>query len=134
MCATRIAGGKPARKEREWFLIMAGDWIKIDHVTPDKPEVHLIASDLGIEPNSVLGALVRLWIWADQQTITGCAPSVTKSVIDRVACAPGLADSLQKRGWIRLDGTGAEFPNFERHNGNTAKTRALSLKRMRKAR
>jgi DNA replication protein DnaT len=50
---------------------MAGEWIKIQTVTPDKPEVFVIADRLGIDPDAVVGKLVRLWIWADQQTTDG---------------------------------------------------------------
>ena len=56
---------------------MAGDWIKIEHVTPDKPEVWEMAELLGIDADSVAGKLLRIWIWADQQTISGNARSVT---------------------------------------------------------
>ena len=40
---------------------MAGDWIKIEENTPDKPEVHKMASILGIDPDAVVGKLVRVW-------------------------------------------------------------------------
>jgi len=113
---------------------MAGDWIKLEHVTPDKPEVHLIGEQMGVDPNAVLGALIRIWIWADQQTIVGNAPSVTDSLIDRIACARGIAKAMQKVGWLRLTDGGVEFPNFDRHNGSTAKTRGLTLRRVNKVR
>jgi hypothetical protein len=45
---------------------MAGDWIKIEENTPDKPEVHKMASILGIDPDAVVGKLVRVWSWASQ--------------------------------------------------------------------
>ena len=61
---------------------MAGDWIKIEHATPDKPEVHKMAEILNTDPNAILGALVRLWIWADQQSIDGNALSVTEVTIN----------------------------------------------------
>lgn len=109
---------------------MAGDWIKIAHVTPDKPEVFAIAEDLGINPNAVIGSLVRLWIWADQQTVIGYAENVTFSLLDRVANQIGFAQALKNVGWLKMKRRGIEFPNFERHNGKTAKNRVLSAKRM----
>jgi hypothetical protein len=73
---------------------MAGDWIKIEHVTPDKPEVHRVAEILDIDPDAVVGKLVRLWVWADQQTIDGMAPIATPNLIDRVVNCSGFADAL----------------------------------------
>jgi hypothetical protein len=113
---------------------MAGDWIKVQTCTPDKPEVHLIAEQLGIDPDAVTGKLIRIWCWADQQTIDGNAVSVTKTLLDRVACVTGFAQCLLKVGWLVETDSGFQFPNFDRHNGNSAKTRALSAKRTEKHR
>jgi hypothetical protein len=112
---------------------MAGDWIKIEAVTPDKPEIDLLAELLDTTVNEVLGGLVRLWIWADQQTIDGNARSVTKSAIDRHSGVTGLADSMLDPSiqWlVTCEGGGFQFPNFDRHNGQTAKQRALTAKRV----
>jgi hypothetical protein len=114
---------------------MAGDWIKIELVTPDKPEIDLLAEMLDVSVNEVLGALVRLWIWADCQTINGNAVSVTKNAIDRHSGVSGFAVALldDRVGWlVESPNGGFIFPNFERHNGQTAKTRALTAKRVAK--
>jgi hypothetical protein len=113
---------------------MAGDWIKIEVVTPDKPEIDALAELLGASVNEVLGGLIRLWIWADQQTVDGNAASVTKSAIDRHSGVTGFADALLSPvvGWLsRGENGGFAFPNFNRHNGQTAKNRALTAKRVR---
>jgi len=113
---------------------MAGDWIKVQTCTPDKPEVHMIAEKLGIDPDAVTGKLIRIWCWADQQTIDGNATSVTKTLLDRVACVTGFTQSLIDVGWLKESDGGFRFPNFDRHNGNSAKTRGLSAKRTEKHR
>jgi len=110
---------------------MAGDWIKLETITPDKPEVHKMADLLGIDPDAVMGKLIRIWVWADQQTYHGDAVSVTKTLLDRCSCAPGFANAMEKVGWLLQDCDGFVFPNFERHNGKTAKQRALTSKRTR---
>lgn len=69
---------------------MASSWIKVEVITPDKPEIFQIAEILGIDPDAVLGKLVRIWAWADQQTIDGNAGSVTKGVLDRLALLQDL--------------------------------------------
>jgi hypothetical protein len=113
---------------------MAGDWIKFEHVTPDKPEVVKIATILGIDQDCVVGKLARLWIWADQNSIDGCAFSVTESFIDRITFATGFADALRKVGWLEVRSGSLSIPNFARHNGVTAKARAESARRMAKSR
>tara|TARA_Y100000310_G_scaffold312646_2_gene360151 strand:- start:247 stop:930 length:684 start_codon:yes stop_codon:yes gene_type:complete len=113
---------------------MAGDWIKIENVTPDKPEVYRIAEALNMDADSALGKLVRIWVWADQQTYDGHAASVTKTLLDRVAGVTGFANAMEKVGWLNAHEGIFTFPNFDRHNGDTAKTRALSTKRKQKQR
>jgi hypothetical protein len=118
-------------KER---MSMAGDWIKVDITTPDKPEVHLIAEHLGIDPDAVTGKLIRIWCWADQQTVDGNARSVTKTLLDRVSGVTGFSEMLVQVGWLEESTSGFCFPNFDRHNGQTAKNRALTGKRVQKSR
>jgi len=113
---------------------MAGDWIKVQVCTPDKPEVHQIAERLDLDPDAVTGKLLRIWCWADQHTSDGNAPSVTKLLLDRLVCVTGFADALLHVGWLRVTDEGFQFPNFERHNGQSAKTRAASAKRVEKHR
>jgi hypothetical protein len=113
---------------------MAGDWIKMEHVTPDKPEVFRMALDLGVTPEHVLGCLVRLWIWADQQSINGNALTVTCVTLDRITCNAGFANALKNVGWLIGNDMDFTLPNFDRHNGETAKTRANTQKRVAKHR
>lgn len=108
---------------------MAGDWIKIESVTPDKPEVVAMAATLGIDQDAVFGKLIRIWIWADQQSLNGHALSVTETFIDRLVCHAGFASVMRKHGWLEGENGSISLPNFERHNGETAKARALAAKR-----
>ena len=113
---------------------MAGDWIKIEHAMPDKPEVVEMAASLGIDQDTVTGKVLRLWIWADQQTETGNALSVTETFIDRHTFCPGLAAALRKVGWLTGREGHLSIPNFSRHNGQTAKKRGNTQKRVAKSR
>lgn len=109
---------------------MASSWIKVEVITPDKPEIFQIAEILNIDPDAVLGKLVRIWAWADQQTVDGNAGSVTKGVLDRIAFITGFADALIAVGWLAYDGNKLVLPNFERHNGESSKKRALTNRRV----
>jgi len=110
------------------------NWIKLDTCTPDKPEVHKLSELLGIDPDEVLGKLVRLWAWADSQTTDGNATSVTKTLLDRITHRKGFADALLSVDWLRQTEFGFSIPNFDRHNGDTAKSRGLTAKRVSKLR
>ncbi|NBM89005.1 hypothetical protein GWI78_03590 [Proteus sp. G2658] len=109
---------------------MASSWIKVEVITPDKPEIYQIAEILNIDPDAVLGKLIRVWSWADLQTLDGNAGSVTKSVIDRITFISGFADALITVGWMKNDNGKLVLPNFDRHNGESSKKRALTNRRV----
>ena len=113
---------------------MAGDWIKVETCTPDKPEVYQLAELLNIDPDAVTGKLFRIWVWADQQTLDGNAVGVTKALLDRVTGVTGFANAMLEVGWLHKTDAGFQLPNFERHNGHTAKKRSLTSKRVKKHR
>jgi hypothetical protein len=112
---------------------MAGDWVKFESATPDKPEVFEIAGALDIDPDAVVGKLLRVWIWFDQHTENGNAPVTVRALLDRKTNVPGFCDAMERAGWMRSDGENLWLPNFGRQNGQTAKNRALTAKRSAKA-
>jgi hypothetical protein len=109
---------------------MAGDWIKFELATPDKPEVWAIAATLSIDPDAVVGKLLRVWGWFDQQTENGNAPSVSKMLLDRLVGVTGFCNAVIDAEWMTDDGVTLTLPHFDRHNGKTAKNRALTAKRV----
>jgi hypothetical protein len=109
---------------------MAGDWIKMRTDLRDDPAVIYMAAELGIDEDTVVGKLHRLWSWADKQTVDGNAFGVTETWIDRYLGVTGFALSLVNVGWLSLLEDGLEIPNFERHNGESAKRRALTARRV----
>ena len=113
---------------------MAGDWIKLQKDTPDKPEVLAIATRMNLDPDAVVGKLVRIWSWFDTHTIDGNANSVTFSLLDRLAGVTGFAEQMTFVGWLDQKGHVLTLPNFEYHNGETAKKRALGKNRQDKFR
>ncbi|MFL0802427.1 MAG: hypothetical protein K6L81_01830 [Agarilytica sp.] len=111
---------------------MAGDWIKFELSTSDKPEVWQIAASLDLDPDAVVGKLLRIWGWFDQQTENGNAPTVTKMLLDRIAGVTGFCDCVVSTGWMHESDSEIYLPNFDRHNGKTAKNRAVTAKRVAK--
>lgn len=113
---------------------MAGDWIKMEVCLPDKPEVWRMASILNIDADSVVGKLLRVWSWFDSHTEDGNAVGVSYSLIDRVSGVVGFAEAMALSGWLIQNGHVLSLPKFERHNGKTAKNRALTNDRVAKHR
>ncbi|MEM0966585.1 MAG: hypothetical protein AAGJ81_10600 [Verrucomicrobiota bacterium] len=109
---------------------MAGDWIKVEMTTPDKPEVVQMAARLDLDQDAVVGKLVRIWIWADNNSVDGNAVSVTSAFLNRIVFCQGFAEAMREVGWLHGDDGNLIFPNFDRHNGKTAKKRALANRRV----
>lgn len=113
-----------------WVSDMAGDWLKFEVATLDKPEVCQIADAADIDIDAVVGKLLRVWSWFDQQTEEGNAPSVSKKLLDRSVGVTGFCEHMKSVGWMIDEDGLISLPNFDRHNGNTAKNRALTAKRV----
>lgn len=117
---------------------MAGDWIKITHELPSKPEVLAISQRLGVSRFDVVGRLHALWTWFDQHTEDGHASSVTSvtlmSAIFGDNISSEFANALLDVGWLEEDEGGVYVPNFDRHISESAKTRALSSERQKRRR
>jgi hypothetical protein len=109
---------------------MAADWIKFEHTTPDKPEVVRIAALLRMDRDAVVGRLLRIWIWADQNSIDGADVPITAAFIDELTRKRGFAAAMRTAGWLEGDDCALGFPGFYRHNGCSAKARAGSARRM----
>jgi hypothetical protein len=106
------------------------NWIMIKHDTPDKPELWEAAKILELDPDAVLGKMIRVWIWFDTQTTDGYALSVTKALLDREVGVTGFCSALLSVGWMSEKDGKLFLPNFDRHNGETTKKRAQSRERM----
>jgi hypothetical protein len=104
---------------------MAGDWIKMRCDLHDDPAVIGIAFEMGMDEADVVGRLHKIWCWADRQTVDGNASSVTSAFVDRLTHTPGFAKAMQNQGWLVVENGGIRIPNFNRHNGKSAKNRAL---------
>jgi len=125
---------------------MAADWIKVESVTPDKPELSRMAQLLGIDQDAVFGKLFRVWSWADQNIVppahgdgtdesndASVTVDVTESFIDRLTFCPGFAKAMAAVNWMQFTDGGIQLTNFTRHNGETAKKRALTARRVAKS-
>jgi hypothetical protein len=115
---------------------MANDWIKMRMNLADDPAVIGIAARLKLDRPSVVGRLHALWSWAGEHSTDGFLPYVTAEIVDEKAGKKGFADAMTQPGigWLSIETGGVRFPHFDRHNGESAKKRAMDMDRKREKR
>lgn len=112
---------------------MAGDWIKMRVDLAEDPAVVVMADVLGVHETHVVGMLHKCWSWANLHTDNGHAKNVTLSWLDRFIGVTGFGQAMESVGWLVVD-KGLKFPDFDRHNGESAKKRATATERKRRQR
>lgn len=113
---------------------MAGDWIKIRTDLFEDSDVMRLSDILGTDDPTTVGLLVRFWAWTDKQTTDGTDIAVSSARIDRLVGREGFAEGMRLIGWLSGRDGSLCLPRFDRHNGNSAKARALEseAKRLRR--
>lgn len=109
---------------------MAEDWIKMRTRLADDPAVISISLELGLDRDTVVGKLHRLWSWATDQLADGYAAGVTESYIDAHVGVIGFARAMKSAGWLTLKARSVSFPGWEKHLSQGAKQRSLAAKRV----
>ncbi len=111
------------------------EWIKVEHHIHEKTEIAMIAEITGLDTDQVVGKLVRVWAWASRNCYADGVTGVTAlRVIREITACPTFDEAMAKCGWLALKGEKISFANFDRHNSQTAKERALAANRMAKKR
>lgn len=109
-------------------------WIKVEATTPHKPEIVRIARAVGITRDDAFGKMMRFWIWLDGVSVDGRVDGLVDGDVDDLLSCDGIGAAIASVGWIEFDNDNCRIliPNFERHNGETAKGRALKAIRQQK--
>ena len=110
------------------------DWIKLEKNTPDKPEILEMAEFLEIDPDAVMGKMIRVWSWLDSNSENGHTSNVTSVLIRRITCHEKFPDAMIHVGWLVKEESGYTIPHYDRHLGKSSKKRALDAERQRKSR
>jgi DNA replication protein DnaT len=111
------------------------EWIKVEHHLHEKVEVAAIAEHTGLDIDTVVGKLIKVWAWASRNCYADGVTDVTAlRVIREISRCESFDEALIKTSWIIVKGDKIEFVNFDRHNSQTAKDRALAGARMAKKR
>lgn len=111
------------------------DWIKVCKNTPDKPAIRHAARVCGVSADVAFTAWFRLWTWFDSATADGVMPLTTVDDLDDVARVPGIAAAFAEAGWLELhQPSGVTVMGWDKHNGKSAKKRAIDAARKREKR
>lgn len=110
---------------------MAFDWTMMRNDLADDPAVISIAGSLNVDPDLIVGKMLRVWGWAGDHTTTGLVRNASALVIDHVAKLNGLARAMSDAGWLDLnDDNTVTFPRWKKWNAKSAKRRVLHQKRV----
>lgn len=117
---------------------MAGEWIKFRTSLIKDGRVRISAKAMGLKSNAgsvtVIGALVTLWCLADQQADEdGVLYGYEVEDIDELVGINSFCESLHS-DWIDITGEWVKLPDFQEHNGQSAKKRAQTARRAAKHR
>lgn len=118
---------------------MASQWIKYVKGLHETPEVLQIAQLLNLDVYSVIGRLLRIWEYIDTHFECDLGPD-DDLVIRHAAVTlgalhfaqPGAQElfcALEKVGWVMRENDTLRFVHWGRHNGKSAKARALAALR-----
>lgn len=116
---------------------MGQNWIKMRKNLDSDPRVLAMSRALAVDIQRVLGALYLWFAYADEHGIAdtatndGTMPMVDYELIDspQVTGLSGMANQLERVGWIKQEGDSLRVVNFQDHMGDGAKGRAMNAAR-----
>lgn len=108
---------------------MSQSWIKMGTGLRRHPKVVLIASALRADRLRVVGALHAVWCVFDEHSVDGALPGYTLAVMDEEIGWRGFSAAMAGVGWLEQTACDLAVPDYEEHNGPTAKRRASETKR-----
>lgn len=112
---------------------MNEDYMPVRLDLPDDEAVHQIAEQLGLDPDLVVGKLIRVWRWAQKNSADGNLKVGVKT-LDFEARCKGFAKAMADAGWLLIDDDGVTIPNYHKWNAKAAKKRLQDRDRMRDVR
>ena len=119
---------------------MAGDWIKMRSDLFTHPKVVRMASALKADGRPdvirVVGGLMSVWCLFDAHSVDGLLEGYSADLIDDHLRWDGFAAAMVSVGWLQsgVDGSSMSLPEFDTHNGQSAKRRAQDADRKREDR
>jgi len=109
--------------------LSTGSWLKMSTGLRDHPKVVRMAGMLKADCLRVVGGLHAAWSVFDEHSLDGLLEFYTLSTMDEKVGWRGFSKAMQAVGWLIESESGLQVPDYEEHNGPTAKRRALDQKR-----
>jgi hypothetical protein len=114
---------------------MSGDWIKMRSELQSHPKVVRILSATKADKFRVIGGLHAVWAVFDTHSVDGKLAGYTPETMDHIIGWEGFSGAMMAVGWLEYDGVQTlALPEFDEHNGQSAKRRAEDQKRKRNVR
>ncbi len=110
------------------------DWIKMRCNLASHPKVVRLAKRMSVTVCNAIGALHAVWTVADQHATEDGVLEMDVDSLDKFTEIPGFCRELEAVGWLEIGDEFVKFPEYHEHNGSTAKSRALTAKRVTKHR
>ena len=110
------------------------NWIKVLNTLPRSRAVFALARALRCKRHAALGLAVEWLCWLDEHSSNGETGMLDAEISDMLGWQ-GAAEALSSVGWVSHDEQGYVFAvDFEAHNGETSKRRAIGAKRVERCR
>jgi hypothetical protein len=113
---------------------MAGDWIKMRSDLFTHPKIVRMASALKADKLRTVGGLMSVWCLFDAHSVDGDLDGYTFAEVDEHLRWPGFADAMCAIGWLSETEKSLVLPEFDTHNGQSAKRRAQDADRKKEVR
>lgn len=109
-------------------------WIKMRTDLRNHPKVVRMASALKADRLRIVGGLWLVWATFDTHSADGFLDGYTPEILDDDLGWKGFSKAMISINWLVQTDEGLEIPEFEEHNGASAKRRAQDTKNKREGR
>lgn len=113
---------------------MAGDWIKMRADLFTHPKVVRISSALKADTLRTVGGLMSVWCLFDAHSIDGELDGYTQQTLDDHLRWSGFSAAMIAVKWLQESPESLVLPEFDTHNGQSAKRRAQDADRKKEVR
>ena len=106
---------------------MAGHWIPWEFGLEKKREVIVIARKLGVSRREAAVMCMEVWVWASDQSVDGLIQGIDAACISEAVGIPRIGEAMAapECRWIIESDNCIQFPNWDRFNARSAKSRLL---------
>lgn len=113
---------------------MAGHWIPWEIGLERKREVLIIARLLGVTRREAAAMCMEVWAWAADQSVDGLIRGFTPEDVSDAVGIQGIGEAMADPscGWLIVDDSSIQLPNWDRFNSRPAKARMLKAEQNRR--